>query len=203
LDTKSQNHYEILGLWRDASDADIRRAYRHLALLHHPDVSPESDAAERFRAIREAYDVLVDPAARAGFDVSLGADVGFGRARPRAAHDTRPGSGRRAPPRRSDGIPDGWTPTEASNWNADAWLKANATPLPVSPRALAAEARRSWKTLGGFLAVLALAITACALVDSISGIGTVVSWLGTTFALPLFLISLFIFLLYRANDPDS
>jgi curved DNA-binding protein CbpA len=195
LDAKPQNHYETLGLWRDASDTDIRRAYRRLALRHHPDVSPESDAAERFRAIQEAYDVLVDPAARASFDASQGVDVGFGRARPRASHNTGAGSGRRAPPRRGDGVPDGWTPTEVNDWNVEAWLKANSTPLSESLRALAAEAGRSWKALGVFSVLLALAMAVCALIDGIPGVGAVVA----ASLLPSAFVFLFIFLLNRTT----
>lgn len=200
MDAISQNHYETLGLWRDASDADIRRAYRRLALRHHPDVSPDSDAAERFLAIQKAYDVLVDPAARTIFDASLGADVDSGRARPKAAHDPGAGSGHRAPPRRSDGVPSGWTPTETSNRSAEAWLKANAPPLSESLRALAAEARRSWKTFGVFSVLLALAIAVCALINRIPGVSALVDT-AVTSVLPVFFLFFLIFLLHQLRRP--
>ena len=60
--------YEVLGIPRDASSKDISRAYRALARQHHPDVSREPDAAERFKEIQAAYDVLKDPDKRQRFD---------------------------------------------------------------------------------------------------------------------------------------
>lgn len=61
------DHYRTLGVAPDASTREIRRAYRRLARRHHPDVNPTDDAG-RFVAIAGAYQVLSDPAARAGYD---------------------------------------------------------------------------------------------------------------------------------------
>jgi molecular chaperone DnaJ len=61
--------YEVLGLRRDASPEEIRRAYRHLAKQHHPDVNKDDPAADhRFKDINEAYEVLSDSDKRAAYD---------------------------------------------------------------------------------------------------------------------------------------
>ena len=64
------DYYELLGVDRDASSAEIRDAYREAAKQIHPDASelPERAAAERFRQVREARDVLADPRARRRYD---------------------------------------------------------------------------------------------------------------------------------------
>ncbi|WJL95673.1 molecular chaperone DnaJ [Microbacterium sp. ET2] len=72
------DHYEVLGVARDASPDDIKRAYRRLARELHPDVNPGEDAAERFKLVTHAYDVLSDPDQRARYD--LGGDTAFGGA---------------------------------------------------------------------------------------------------------------------------
>lgn len=61
--------YKVLGLGRDASEADIRRAFRRLAKELHPDVSPGDKAGvERFKKVSAAYEILGDPEKRARFD---------------------------------------------------------------------------------------------------------------------------------------
>jgi len=60
--------YEILGVRRDATDEEIRRAYRTLAREHHPDVSADPAADERFKEIAGAYEILSDPDKRARYD---------------------------------------------------------------------------------------------------------------------------------------
>ena len=66
--TTESDYYDLLGVSRGASDAEIKRAFRTLARELHPDVSGEPDAAARFRDIAEAYEVLSDPERRATYD---------------------------------------------------------------------------------------------------------------------------------------
>ena len=63
------DHYEVLGVARDASPDEIKKAYRRLARQLHPDVNPGDDAAERFKLVTHAYDVLSDPDQRARYDI--------------------------------------------------------------------------------------------------------------------------------------
>lgn len=72
------DHYEVLGITRDASAEDIKKAYRRLARELHPDVNPSDDAAERFKQVTHAYDVLSDPAQRERYDLGDAAAFGSG-----------------------------------------------------------------------------------------------------------------------------
>jgi molecular chaperone DnaJ len=64
-----RDYYEILGVSRDASPDDIKRAYRKLALKYHPDRNPDSqEAEEKFKEAAEAYEVLSDPQKRSTYD---------------------------------------------------------------------------------------------------------------------------------------
>jgi len=63
-----KDYYKILGVSRDASQDDIKRAYRKLARKYHPDVSKESNAEQRFKEVNEANEVLKDPAKRSDYD---------------------------------------------------------------------------------------------------------------------------------------
>jgi curved DNA-binding protein len=65
---KYKDYYAILGVARDASDDDIKKAYRKLARKYHPDVSKEKDAEEKFKAMAEAYETLKDKEKRAAYD---------------------------------------------------------------------------------------------------------------------------------------
>ena len=61
--------YKIIGVEKDADDGQIKKAYRKLAIVHHPDKNPEDEsAAERFKDIGEAYETLSDPEKRARYD---------------------------------------------------------------------------------------------------------------------------------------
>jgi curved DNA-binding protein len=102
-----RDYYETLGVPRDASDEDIRKAYRKLARKYHPDVNKDAGADDRFKEIAEAYEVLRDPEKRdrydrlganwkAGQDVSgaAGWDDVFARGgRRRRSGAARPGGG--------------------------------------------------------------------------------------------------------------
>ena len=62
------DYYEILGVSRDASKEDLKRAYRRLARKYHPDMNKERGAEERFKEINRAYEVLSEPEMRARYD---------------------------------------------------------------------------------------------------------------------------------------
>lgn len=62
------DHYATLGLASDATLADIKKAFRQKASLHHPDRNSAANAAERFRQVQEAYEVLSDDAKRQVYD---------------------------------------------------------------------------------------------------------------------------------------
>ncbi|HEY6076445.1 MAG TPA: J domain-containing protein [Gaiella sp.] len=66
--TTQDDYYALLGVPRDASHADIKKAFRRLARELHPDVSGDPQAGPRFRAIAEAYEVLSDPGRRQTYD---------------------------------------------------------------------------------------------------------------------------------------
>src|SRR3569833_681028 len=66
--TAERDYYELLGVSRDASENDIKKAFRQLARRLHPDVSEEADAEERFRAVSEAYEVLSKSETRQLYD---------------------------------------------------------------------------------------------------------------------------------------
>ncbi|MDG1877437.1 MAG: molecular chaperone DnaJ [Acidimicrobiales bacterium] len=65
----STDHYETLGVSRDATDDEIKRAYKKLARTHHPDLNPgDADAEATFKQVGAAYEVLHDPERRARYD---------------------------------------------------------------------------------------------------------------------------------------
>jgi molecular chaperone DnaJ len=82
-----RDYYEVLGVNRDASNEEIKKAYRRLAMKYHPDRNPDKpQAEERFKEVKEAFEVLSDPDKRAaydqfghaGVDAAAGAGAGFG-----------------------------------------------------------------------------------------------------------------------------
>jgi molecular chaperone DnaJ len=65
------DHYDVLGVRRDATPNEIKTAFRRLARLNHPDVNPGQDAEQKFLQILEAYEALGDPERRREFDLSI------------------------------------------------------------------------------------------------------------------------------------
>ncbi|PWT77713.1 MAG: molecular chaperone DnaJ [Acidobacteria bacterium] len=83
--TEKRDYYEVLGVVRNATDEEIKRAYRKLAVKFHPDKNPDDPhTEEKFKELGEAYDVLMDPDKRAAYDrfghaAFAPGGVGFGR----------------------------------------------------------------------------------------------------------------------------
>ena len=78
-----RDYYTVLGLNRDASEDEIKKAYRKLAMKHHPDRNPEDKASEeKFKEAKEAYEVLTDPKKRPAYDqfghAGVDPSAGFG-----------------------------------------------------------------------------------------------------------------------------
>ena len=63
-----KDYYEVLGVGRDASADDVKKAYRRLAMKFHPDRNKHDGAAEQFKEVKDAYEVLVDPEKRSRYD---------------------------------------------------------------------------------------------------------------------------------------
>ena len=70
--SKRKDYYKILGIDKSASEQQIKKAYRKLALVHHPDKQPDpekkSSAEKKFKEVADAYEVLMDPEKKARFD---------------------------------------------------------------------------------------------------------------------------------------
>ena len=101
-----KDYYGIIGVPRDATPEEIKRAYRQLARKHHPDVSKDPQAEARLKQLGEAYEVLKDPVKRAAYD-RLGADW-------KAGQDFRP------PPDWSAGFEttgEGFTPGDTADFS--------------------------------------------------------------------------------------
>jgi molecular chaperone DnaJ len=76
--------YEILGVNRDASEDELKKAYRKLAMKYHPDRNPDNkDAEDKFKEAKEAYEILTDANKRAAYDRygHAGVDQSDGRRR--------------------------------------------------------------------------------------------------------------------------
>ena len=68
MTTNKRDYYDVLGVSRGASEEDIRKTFRKLALEYHPDRNKKDGAEERFKEINEAYQVLVDPKRKSAYD---------------------------------------------------------------------------------------------------------------------------------------
>jgi molecular chaperone DnaJ len=88
---EKRDYYEVLGVGRDASAEDIKKAFRKLAFHYHPDHNHDDGASDKFKELNEAYEILCDPTKRAAYDrfghngganlfgqESDGFDMGFG-----------------------------------------------------------------------------------------------------------------------------
>jgi curved DNA-binding protein CbpA len=113
--------YQVLGVSRDASGADITRAYRQQALTAHPDTAPPgAGTTARFRAVSEAYQVLGDPARRAGYDRAVSRQQAPGHGQAASRRGARPAGA--VPP-----IPAGQGPAPVpALWAGPTWFE----PLP-------------------------------------------------------------------------
>lgn len=73
-----KNPYDVLGVDKDASDADIKKSYRRLSKKYHPDINKDPGAEDKFKEITDAYDILKDPQKRERYDQYGTADEQFG-----------------------------------------------------------------------------------------------------------------------------
>ena len=79
-----RDYYEVLGVSRNATEAELKKAYRRLAMKYHPDRNPDdTDAVDKFKEAKEAYDVLTDEHKRSAYDQfgHAGVDAGAGMGR--------------------------------------------------------------------------------------------------------------------------
>src|SRR5689334_15498350 len=114
-----KNYYQVLGIPRDASAGQIKRAYRKLIKACHPDVNASPQSIEWTRELNEAYATLADPKARTSYDLDLGLGPDWGRPAPPES------SARSAPSARTEGPAAGPRPPESGPR-----VQADAAPAP-------------------------------------------------------------------------
>ena len=105
-----RDYYEVLGVSRDASKDEIKRAYRKMAKKYHPDVNKAPDAADKFKEVNEAYEVLSDENKKAAYDRYGHAAFEQGGA---GAGGFRPSAPAAAPP-----AAGAWTGAAPPRWTA-------------------------------------------------------------------------------------
>ena len=124
-----KDYYQTLGVPREASADDIRKAFRRLARKYHPDVSKEADAEARMKEVNEAYAVLSDAEKRAAYD-----QLGRGY---------RPGEEFRPPPDWDAGFEVQLArPSKSSKRSQGSAVKTNLSGLPCLLRLVAVSATR-------------------------------------------------------------
>jgi DnaJ-class molecular chaperone len=107
-----RDYYDVLGVKRNASDSQIKSAYRKLARKFHPDVNKSSDAADKFKEATEAYEILSDPQKRKMYDR-------FGHAGPARAGAAGPGGARTYT----------WSSGEGAPFDFEQFFSANRSPF--------------------------------------------------------------------------
>ncbi|MEK7847384.1 MAG: DnaJ domain-containing protein, partial [Chloroflexota bacterium] len=79
MPAEGKDYYSILGVSREATEEELKKAYRKLAFQYHPDLNKDPAVVERFKEINQAYEVLSDPEKRASYDRWGQAGPGGGR----------------------------------------------------------------------------------------------------------------------------
>ena len=152
-DWVDKDFYKILGVAKDASDADIKKAYRKLARQHHPDTNAGDVASEKkFKDISEAYSVLSDPDERQQYDAirAMGGAPGSPRAAPaarRAATQASRTSSAASSPAAPDGIPAAATALQAGFRPSLPTSSAAAAPAVSAAGRPTSAARRRARTV--------------------------------------------------------
>ena len=103
-----KDYYATLGVSRTASESEIKKAFRKLAIRYHPDKNASPDAKEKFQEANEAYDVLGDPTKRAGYDALLANPLGEIFSEPVTQHRDPAYRRRRPPASRKAEPPASW-----------------------------------------------------------------------------------------------
>jgi len=121
-----RDYYEVLGVSKNASEDDLKKAFRKLARQYHPDVNKDPGAEDKFKELGEAYEVLSDPQKRQRYDQfghaaagagGFGGAQGFEGFEGRPAARSRPARSARAPARSP-------RPSAPSSGNSRRWLPA-------------------------------------------------------------------------------